>query len=254
MLYSSARIPQGYNALKATNWLSALLPPCCSLCREPALDTGTLCGACWQGIDFAMKPLCAHCGLIFPFDLGDQCLQCQRTPPPWTRFTAAVCYTDSSAKIITKFKHNQRLTLLPLLGRWLLHATKNLPAPDLVIPIPIHRWRMFTRQFNQSALLAERLADLRGTPELYAPLILCRRGKQGLQRGLSPTERKKNVANVFHLLPNAPCLVGRHIWLVDDVATTGATLSSATRVLTKAGAQVSVVVVARTGGAFSNLW
>ena len=217
------------------------------------MDSATLCGACWLEIDFATPPFCQSCGLPFEFNLGNQCLQCQHQPPPWGRFAAAVRYTDQSARLITQFKHNQRFTFLPLLAKWLLFASKRLPEPDLIIPMPIHRWRMLSRQFNQAALLAERLAELRGTPELYAPLILQRRGRQRLQRGLNPAERRQNVAGVFHLNPKAGSLAGRHVWLVDDVATTGASLHSASEVLIKAGAEVSVLVVARVNGAFSNM-
>ena len=237
---------------KEFDWLSVLLPPCCSLCRAPLMYPGTLCGTCWQEVDFVTPPLCSCCGLRFPFDLGHQCLQCQHQPPPWKRFVAAVRYNDRSSALIMQFKHSQRLTLLPLLGKWLLQATGSLPEPDLIIPVPIHRWRMFQRQFNQSALLAERLANLRGTPELYAPLVLRRRGWHGLQRGLNSAERQQNVAGVFYLDSAMDNLAGRHVWLVDDVATTGATLCSASKILIAAGAEVSAVVVARVHGVFSN--
>ncbi len=253
MSYSSSLLQRGTHALRHIDWLSFLLPPCCALCREPLTNTATLCGLCWLEIDFATPPFCHSCGLPFEFNLGNQCLQCQKQSPPWTNFSAAVRYNDQSARMITQFKHNQRFTLLPLLAKWLLFASKRLPEPDYIIPMPIHRWRMFSRQFNQAALLSERLAHLRDTPELYAPLILQRLGRNDLQRGLSPAERKQNVAGVFHLHPKAPNLTGRHVWLVDDVATTGASLSSASKVLIHAGAEVSTLVVARVNGAFSNM-
>lgn len=253
MSYSIPFLKDGTDALKRVDWLSLLLPPCCCLCRTQLTAPGALCGSCWQGVDFATPPLCQSCGLLFDVDLGNRCLQCQHTPPPWKRFAAAVRYNDRSSALITQFKHNQRLTLLPLLGKWLQQATKRLPEPDLIVPMPIHRWRMFSRQCNQAALLAQRLAHLRGTPELYAPLILHRRGNHGLQRGLNSAERKQNVAGVFHLNPKADRLEHRHVWLVDDVATTGATLHSASTVLASAGAEVSAIVVARVPGQFSNL-
>jgi ComF family protein len=148
--------------------------------------------------------------------------------------------------MVHALKYGDRLDLAPVMARWMARAGAELLADaDVVVPVPLHWRRIWARRFNQSATLAKLLAEPHGVPVSYAALKRVRATPQ--QVGLSKSERAANVQGAFRVDPAARAEIARrHVVLVDDVLTSGATVDSCARVLLRAGArQVDVVTFAR---------
>ncbi len=228
--------------------LETLLPPHCMACAEPVEATGRLCAACWSRIDFITAPQCAGCGLPFDYDLGADslCAACFAWPPPYGRARAVMRYGQTAAALIIGLKHRDRTHLVPALGAWLARAGQALLAEaDLVAPVPLHGRRLLARRYNQSALLAHAVGRASGLP--VAPRLVRRRRATPSQAGLSRAQRQRNVQGAFRVVEDAKgLLAGRRVVLIDDVLTTGATVSECTRAIVNAGAaQVDVLTLAR---------
>src|SRR5262249_27634825 len=139
-----------------------------------------------------------------------------------------------------------RTEAAPTFGNWLARAGTELTADaDLIVPVPLHRWRLLLRRYNQAGLLAQALG--RAVQRPVAPDLLVRRRRTPSQGGPGRTGRRRNVAGAFAVRPRRAGLVeGRRVLLVDDVHTTGATLGECARVLRRAGAAaVDVLTLAR---------
>jgi ComF family protein len=228
--------------------LNAVLPPRCLACGTLVERAGALCGACWSEVAFLTPPHCACCGFPFEYDLGAQalCGACTRDPPPYQRARAVMRYNEASRQLILAFKHGDRTEGAPAFGAWLARAGTDLIAEaDLIAPVPLHRWRLLSRRYNQAALLAHALGRETGLP-VHTELLLRRRHTPSQGR-LSVTARRRNVAGAFAVAPRGTAvLAGRHVLLVDDVLTTGATVAACARALQRGGAAaVSVLVLAR---------
>ena len=239
----------------ATPILDALLPPQCLNCRGLVERPGQLCATCWAKTTFITEPCCDCCGLPFAYDLGPGalCAACAREHPAFDHVRAVLRYDDASRPLLLGFKHGDRTDAAPAFGQWLARAGARLAAEcDVIAPVPLHRWRLLKRRYNQSALLALRLGKLAGRPVM--PDLLLRTRATPSQGSLSGAERRRNVRNAFAAASRHAALVrNRSILLVDDVFTTGATLEACARALKKAGARrVDAVVLARVvreGGA-----
>jgi ComF family protein len=152
-------------------------------------------------------------------------------------------YDEASRKLILGFKHGDRLHLAPAFGQWLKRAGAELADADFAIPVPLHWTRLFARRYNQAAELARALAAAGGPP--MAPDWLERRRRTPPQGRGSPSARRRNVAGAFALKPGKS-VAGLKLLLIDDVLTTGATVSECARVLKRAGAaRVDVLTLAR---------
>lgn len=230
--------------------VDAVLPPLCLVCHAPVADPSSLCPACWLMMPFLAAPLCARCGTPLPEDLpgavpaGSICAACHAQPPRFDHARAALAYDDTSRPLVLAYKHADRLDLAPLFARWLIQAGPELVAEaDCVVPVPLHRWRLLRRQYNQSALLAQAVAKATGKRYLATTLIRARAtpSQAGLRRGA----RQRNVAGAFRVdRPDA--IAGRAVLLIDDVHTTGATLDACAGVLKRAGARrVDALTIAR---------
>lgn len=220
-----------------------MLPPLCGLCREPVADTGALCAACWRGAAFLSAPWCASCGVPFslPMPADTLCGLCLTEPPPYTKARAALAYDDTSRALIGRFKYGDQLHLLPTLTPWLVRAAADLLPVDVVIPVPLHRWRLLRRTYNQAALLARAVGQ--GLEVPVELLTLQRQKATRPQVGMKREERLRNVRDAFVVTGKVG---GKTILLVDDVLTTGATLEACSRVLLDAGAkEVRVLTLAR---------
>lgn len=228
--------------------LDAVLPPRCLNCGRSVDAAGALCPACWAAAAFVEPPFCAACGFSFEFDLGPAalCGDCAREPPVFARARAVFRYDGASRDLVLRFKHGDRTDGAPAFGQWLARAGAPLLADaDLVAPVPLHWLRLFRRRYNQAALLASALAARAGKPAVND--LLLRRRRTPSQGGLGAVARHRNVAGAFAVNPRRrPLLAGRRVLLVDDVMTTGATVSACAATLLRAGAAaVDVIVLAR---------
>ncbi len=232
-------------------WLALadlLYPPSCAGC---GVSTGThrsLCPACWIGIRFIERPYCEVLGSPFSHDLGAGILSAEAIadPPPFDRLRSAAIHDGVVRDLVHGLKYRDRTDLAPMMAGWMLRASDGAVARcDALIPVPLHRARLFSRKYNQAAELARHLCRLSGKPLLASTLLRVKRTSQ--QVGLGARARKDNVRGAFAIAGGRDNDVfGRRIVLIDDVYTTGATVASATRVLKKAGAaDVTVLTFAR---------
>ncbi|MCQ8783892.1 ComF family protein [Mangrovibrevibacter kandeliae] len=225
-----------------------LFPPVCPGCQTAVGQADALCPACWSGLRFIERPYCEVLGSPFAYDLGRGFLSAEAiaNPPPFGRLRAAVLYEDLAARLVSALKYGDRTSLVPLMAGWMSRAGEELIAEaDVLVPVPLHHRRLLRRRFNQSAELARVIA---GTRRLaYAPLALARVKPTRSQVGLRAEERRENVRGAFRVKEaRRGDIEGRRVLLVDDVFTTGATVSSATRALKRAGAsRVDVLAFAR---------
>lgn len=226
--------------------VDSLLPPLCLCCGAMVAEPGSLCPACWSKLAFLAPPLCHACGHPFELDAGDGalCGRCMAEPPPWDRARAVLRYDDASKPLILRFKHADRLEGAPAFGRWLARAGGDLrDGCDMLVPVPLHRWRLLARRYNQSALLALALGREWGVTAQVDGLRRLRRTPP--QGHFSREERLRNVRGAFALRPGLE-VAGRSVLLVDDVLTTGATLGECAKVLKRAGAvRVDVLTLGR---------
>lgn len=228
--------------------LNALLPPRCLACGVLVERPGALCGDCWDSIDFLGPPLCACCGLPFDYDLGPEalCGACSREPPPLERIRAVMAYGETSRRLVAGFKYRDRTEGGPAFAGWMSRAGTGLLAEaELILPVPLHWTRLFTRRYNQAALLAQQLGRAAERPVSLTALRRTRRTPPQVR--LSAAGRQRNVSGAFAVRPAERAAVeGRRVLLVDDVFTTGATLSACAKALRRAGAAgVDALVLAR---------
>lgn len=223
-----------------------LFPPLCMSCRLPVGAPG-LCAACWSGITFLDGPGCTCCGLPFPVELEGEnsCAACLARHPAFDSARAILAYDEKSRGAILALKHADRLDLVPGFARWLERAGKTALADcDLIVPVPLHRWRLWQRRYNQSAELARRLAASRALA--VDPFALVRSRSTPSQGAMpSAKARRRNVQRAFKV-PDPARVRGKRILLLDDVLTTGATVDACARALKRAGAtRVHVLALAR---------
>ncbi len=229
--------------------LDAILPPRCPATGDIVDRPGMLSPAFWQDLTFIAPPSCSCCGLPFALDLDGAdvlCAACLAEPFVFDHARAAVVYNDASRKLILGFKYGDRLHALQTFTPWLLRCGAELIAQsDVIVPVPLHRRRLWLRRFNQSALLAHGLAKATGLPCLPAGLQRLRHTPP--QKGLTREQRRRNVANVFQVTPHQQNkIAGKRVLLMDDVFTSGATLNACARVLRDNGATaVNVLTLAR---------
>ncbi|PPD45628.1 MAG: amidophosphoribosyltransferase [Methylocystis sp.] len=238
-------------ARRAGAWLLDLVyPPSCLVCRKAVAEHGALCAACWREIAFIERPYCERLGTPFERDLDQPGLispEAAANPPVFRRARAVARYdSDKARSLAHRLKYYDRLELAEPMGRWMARAGADiLSEADILVPIPLHRVRLFARRFNQSAALARIISRECGAP--VDALTLQRVKATTPQVGLSRAQRAANLSGAFRIdSERAALLKGRNVVLVDDVLTTGATANAAARALLKAGAaQVDLVVFAR---------
>jgi ComF family protein len=218
--------------------LHFLMPPLCIGCHAPVADVPALCPACWTKLAFIEAPLCDRLGTPFPYDQGEGTVSAAAIadPPLWDRARAAVAFDEVSRQLIHALKYHDRHEAGLLMARLMARAGQDLIAEaDAIVPVPLYRWRLWQRRYNQSVLLARKIGEISGRP--VKPDLLLRIRPTRRQAGLDAETRARNVRNAFKVPDEAETPVeGRSIVIVDDVLTTGATAAAATRALKEAGA------------------
>jgi ComF family protein len=246
---SFARWPIKKAFRQSARWLlDAVLPPRCLGCGIIVDTPAAICGTCWSGIEFIADPLCHRCGRPFEFDVADRsiCGRCIAEPPIYDRARATVLYDDASRGLVLRFKHGDGLHLTPLFATWLSRTgAALLDDADLLVPVPLHRTRLFARRYNQAAILALEVGRRLSLPVDVLGLIRARRTpSQGTR---TRAGRERNVRRAFQVTPTFSAnLKGKRVLLLDDVLTSGATVNACARVLLRAGAaKVDVLTIAR---------
>ncbi|WP_346429283.1 double zinc ribbon domain-containing protein [Roseinatronobacter domitianus] len=233
--------------------LNALYPPQCVTCDAMVADAGALCPKCWREMPFIDGLCCDACGLPLPgTDPGTpvHCDECLTFARPWEQGRAALLYGDKARKLLLGLKYYDRLDHVPAAAKWLSRAAKPMLRPDmLAAPIPLHWTRFLKRRYNQAAELSRALAKLHGLE--HCPDLLRRTRATGTQDGRGRLGRFNNMEDAF--TPHARQggrIEGRHILLVDDVMTAGATFAAAAECcLAHGAASVRVVALARVARA-----
>jgi ComF family protein len=233
--------------------LDVLMPPQCLRCGTLVEEQGVLCLDCWQNVTFISQPHCGICGLPFEFAAqgndysdGHLCGSCVRKRPVFERARAVLAYDDASSPFILTFKHADRTEAASAFARWMARAGADVLAhADLITPVPLHWSRLFRRRYNQAALLGQCLSRLSGIPAI--PDLLVRKRPTPPQGRFSPSARRRNVRGAFRVRDKyVSAISGKRVVLVDDVLTTGATVSAVSRSLLGSGAgAVDVLTLGR---------
>jgi ComF family protein len=226
--------------------LDAVLPPQCLVCNAAVDRPGTLCVGCFSKFTFITAPHCDHCGVPLETPAIDDviCGACLTERPAFERARAVFLYNADSRGLVLKFKHGDRTDAAVTLARWMQRAgTALVEKCDVIVPVPLHRWRLLMRMYNQAALLANALGGLAEKPVVPDALVRTKATKS--QGHMDRTARRRNVSKAF-AVKRLPAIEGRRILLIDDVLTSGATANACAATLLKAGAAaVDVLVVAR---------
>ena len=218
-------------------------PPRCPSCGEGLASQRGLCAACWGALVFPGEPACALCQRPFgadgPAD-GAVCAPCLAEPPLHDGVAAGTLYNEGSRKLVLAFKHGRRIALARLLARVTAARLPELAGEWLIVPVPLHRWRLWRRGFNQAALLAREIGSLRGQPVLVDALV--RRKATPSLGGLGRTARMRALSGAIGCNASRQrAVAGASVVLVDDVMTSGATTGACVRVLKRAGAERVVI-------------
>src|ERR1700721_2550669 len=215
--------------------LNIALPTLCGACREPVDGEGVR-ATCWAKLSFIAPPFCPKLGIPFVYDPGPGLLSMQAIadPPAYQRARAAVRYDDVARTLVHALKYQDRTDLAPAMGRWMARAGQELlEAADLMVPVPLHWRRGWSRRYNQSGALARIIERESGVKVAAEALRRIRPTEQ--QIGLSRPQRASNVQGAFKVAPDRQHLIsGRRVVLIDDVLTSGATVDACARALLRA--------------------
>lgn len=211
----------------------------CLLCGALSRD-GLCCRACNDELPRLNNSHCPTCAL--PTPTGEICGKCLQHPPGFDHAIAAFSYTFPIDQLIKALKFNERLILVNFLADELVARVTD--RPDHLMAVPLHPKRLQTRGFNQSQALAERISQRSGIPLITG---VCQRVRDTLPQSSLPwQERDKNIRGAFAMRADSN-VGGKHVAIIDDVMTTGASIGEIARTLKQAGArEVSAWVVART--------
>ena len=210
--------------------VATVLPPRCPGCATVVEADHRFCAGCWGAMRFLDMGACGGCGE--PLIGEEACLACARSQPI-DSVRAAVAYGESARALALRLKYGRRMGVAETMARLMQRHLPN--GADLIVPVPLHRWRLWTRGYNQAALIGAALSRKSGVAQ-DARLLRRTRATPPL-RGMNGAERLRAVAGAFALEPHgAARLDGAHVVLIDDVYTSGATAGACAAMLKAAGA------------------
>ncbi|WP_298813681.1 ComF family protein [uncultured Sphingomonas sp.] len=218
------------------------LPPRCAGCGEIVGAAHRFCAPCWSSLRFIGPPWCAGCNVPFEHDRGEgmRCARCLADAPMHDGVRAAVAYGPVARTVALRLKYARRTAYAETAARLMVRHLP--PATTVLVPVPLHRSRLWQRGYNQAALIADHLSRLSGVPSDRTSLV--RHRATAPLRGHSRRARAEAVRAAFRISGDA--LAGHHVALVDDVYTSGATTDACTGVLLRAGvASVTILAWAR---------
>lgn len=230
--------------------LDAIYPPACIACGGAIAGGDGLCGPCWRDADFLSGARCRYCAQRVDgaeTDVERVCEDCRSHARPWEDGAAVFAYSGTGRRLVLALKHGDRLDSVPQLARWMARAAtaRDLDRP-VFVPVPAHRWRLMRRRYNQAAVLAQAVAYRLGAD--YAPFALERRTSTAPLDGVGRDERFGRLEGAIQPAAGARAEVlrDRHVVIVDDVMTSGATLAATADAAHAAGAyRISVLMLAR---------
>lgn len=204
---------------------------------------GGFCQTCWAGMRFLGDPCCERCGIPLAVDSGgeggEECGACLADPPRWNSARAVLAYGDVARSVAMRLKYGRRTGLARLMARHMAPLAAAMARKKerdaLLVPVPLHRWRLWNRGFNQSALIARHIAADTG---LASDSLLLRRTRRTRSlRDMDARARDREVRGAFSLDPaRAEALRERPVILIDDIHTSGATARACTAALLRGGA------------------
>ena len=226
-----------------TGLLQAVLPARCLSCGEAVQDSASVCVYCWQKLKLLEEPVCDVMGTAFAYDQGEGALSAEALshPPLWNKSRAAVVFDENSKGFVHAFKYGDRGEAGLFMARMMARAGQKLIAEaDMIVPVPLHWTRLWKRRFNQAAYLAKNIARASGKP--HEAFVLKRSRATPQQVGLKADERRRNMRRAFLVNDAQGRLRNKKVLLIDDVRTTGATISACVEAL-KAGGAAQVFVL-----------
>ncbi len=220
-----------------------VFPPRCPSCGGAVARQGGLCPDCWEDLAIPSDPCCAACQRPFGstgVQQGSLCAPCMAARPVHDGIAAATIYTETSRKLVLALKHGGRIGLAPMLARMIAARMLEPDRARLIVPVPLHRWRLWQRGYNQAALLGGELAKL-GHGRMLVDLLQRTKPTPSLG-GLGRKARARALSGAIALARRRGDIVrGVEVILVDDVLTSGATSDACVKVLKQAGATRVVI-------------
>jgi ComF family protein len=214
--------------------LDFALPPRCAGCGVIVERVHSFCSDCWTKVEFLGRGGCNSCGLPLEATDADECAVCLARPPRIARTRAAVVYDDLTRGVAIRLKYGRKVALARTMARYMAPLIDIQRSNALLVPVPLHRTRIWSRGFNQSAIVARELSRLTGLRTM--PGALTRTKRTPPLKGMSPLQRRRAVAGAFKV-PDSETIRGKTVVLVDDVLTTGSTANACARALKRAGAE-----------------
>jgi len=222
--------------------LDFALPPRCAGCGTIVADVHSFCPDCWKEVEFLGDNGCSTCGMPLQATEQRTCGACLARAPRIARTRAAVAYGDLARGLAIRLKYGRKVAIARTMARYMAPLVGEGPE-RLLVPVPLHRTRLWNRGFNQSALVARELSRRLGIAA--DPLALSRTRRTSPLKGMSPVQRRRTVAGAFRVR-DRNAVQGKTVILVDDVLTTGSTAEACARTLKRAGAaRVELVSWAR---------
>ena len=213
--------------------LDFALPPRCAGCGAIVDEVNSFCALCWTQVQFVGESGCTTCGMPLEATDAELCGVCVAKPPRIHRTRSAVAYDDLSRSIAIRLKYGRKVALARTMARYMAPLVRR-EENAILVPVPLHRSRLWQRGFNQSALVAHELA--KATGHRAEPRLLRRVKSTPALKGMSLSQRRNVVSGAFKVAPTTE-LEGRTVVLIDDVLTTGSTANACAKALQKAGVE-----------------